>query len=125
MMDFDRPSPKIRRRVRSLARSRVRLVLAFVSCVLVVNSLAGEKGLIETMRARRHYQELVASIHELRAQNARLRDEARRLREDPDTIEAIARRELGLVKPGELVFIVKDVPAVKDIEESPIGSDTP
>ena len=51
MMDFDRPSPKARRRVGSLARRRVRLVLAFVSCVLVVNALAGEKGLIETMRA--------------------------------------------------------------------------
>ena len=45
----------------------------------------------------------------LRTENARLREEARRLREDPAAIEEIARRELGLIKPGEKLFIVRDV----------------
>ena len=39
--------------------------------------------------------------------------QARRLREDPPAIEEIARRELGLIRPGERVFIVKDVPPAK------------
>jgi cell division protein FtsB len=39
----------------------------------------------------------------------RLREEARRLREDPTAVEEIARRELGLIKPGERLFIVKDL----------------
>ena len=43
------------------------------------------------------------------ARPARLRDTARRLREDPATIEEVARRELGLIKPGEQLFIVRDV----------------
>ena len=51
-----------------------------------------------------------ATIARQRAENARLRETARRLREDPSAIEEIARRELGLIKPGERVFIVKDVP---------------
>ena len=34
---------------------------------------------------------------------------ARRLREDPSAIEEQARRELGLIKPGEVLFIVKDI----------------
>ena len=38
-----------------------------------------------------------------------LRDMARRLREDPAAIEEQARRELGLIKPGEVLFIVKDL----------------
>ena len=42
-------------------------------------------------------------------ENARLREEARRLREDPSAIEEIARRELGLIVPGEKLFILKDV----------------
>ena len=46
----------------------------------------------------------------LRIDNARLRDEARRLREEPAAIEEVARRELGLIRPGETVFIIKDVP---------------
>ena len=48
-----------------------------------------------------------------RAENAKLRDQARRLREDPTAMEEIARRELGLIKPGERVFIVKDIPPTK------------
>jgi cell division protein FtsB len=45
----------------------------------------------------------------MRAENARLREMIGRLRDDPGTIEAIARRELGLVRPGEVLFILKDI----------------
>ena len=61
-----------------------------------------------TLRARKTHQELVTAIERLRTENARLRDEARRLRSDPATIEALARQELGLIKPGEMLFIVKN-----------------
>ena len=30
-----------------------------------------------------------------------------------DSTEEIARRELGLIKPGERVFIIKDIPPAK------------
>ncbi len=61
-------------------------------------------------QARKEYDDLAASVVRARAENARLREEARRLREDPKAIEEIARRELGLIRPGEKVFIIKDVP---------------
>jgi cell division protein FtsB len=89
-------------------RRRTQMLLVFVTLVLVINALVGERGLTETLRARKQHQELVTSIEQLRAENARLRDEARRLRSDPSTIEALARQELGLIKPGEMLFIVKD-----------------
>jgi cell division protein FtsB len=81
--------------------------------VIVVDGLVGERGLLAMLRARHEYEELSATIARQRAENARLRDQARRLREDPTAIEEIARRELGLIKPGEVVFIVKDVPPAK------------
>jgi len=89
-------------------RRTLQMLLVFVTLVLVINALVGERGLTETLRARRQHQELVTSIERVRAENARLRDEARRLRSDPSTIEALARQELGLIKPGEMLFIVKD-----------------
>jgi cell division protein FtsB len=89
-------------------RRTLQMLLVFVTLVLVINALVGDRGLMETLRARRQHQELVTSIERLRAENARLRDEARRLRSDPSTIEALARQELGLIKPGEMLFIVKD-----------------
>ena len=81
----------------------------FVVCVLVVEALVGEQGLAATMRARKQYDQLTADLARLRAENIGLREEARRLREDPAAIEELARRELGLISPGEKLFIIKDI----------------
>jgi len=89
-------------------RTLVQLLLAFVTLVLLLNALVGDRGLMETLRARRQHQALVADIERLRAENARLQDEARRLLSDPATIEALARQELGLIRPGEVLFIIRD-----------------
>ena len=89
-------------------RRTLQMLLVFVTVVLVINALVGERGLTETLRARKQHEELVTGIDRLKADNTRLRDEARRLRSDPSTIEALARQELGLIKPGEMLFIVKD-----------------
>lgn len=80
----------------------------FVTLVLVVDALVGQKGLMESISARRQYRELAASLDALHRENVRLREEARRLKDDPAAIEAVAREELGLIRPGEILFIVKD-----------------
>jgi len=103
------PTPKHPTRSRRI----VHLLLLFVASAIVVDALVGDRGLVAMLRARHQYDELAASIARQRAENARLRDQVRRLREDPTAIEEIARRELGLIKPGERVFILKDVPPAK------------
>jgi cell division protein FtsB len=84
-------------------------VFFFIVCVLIVDALVGDQGLVATIRARKQYDELAADLARLRAENAALREDARRLREDPAAIEEIARRELGLMSPGETLFIIRDV----------------
>ena len=111
-----RPTP--RRRSPAITRPTrngriVQLLLILVASVIIVDGLVGDRGLLAMLRARHEYDELAASISRQRSENARLRDQARRLREDPTAIEEIARRELGLIMPGERVFIVKDVPPAK------------
>lgn len=81
-----------------------------VGCVLFIDALVGDKGLLAMLQARQQYRDLEQSLAEVRAENADLREEAERLREDPSAIEELARRDLGLIKPGEKLFIVKDVP---------------
>ena len=102
-------TPKPKRPTRN--RRIVHLLLLFVASVIVVDALVGDRGLVAMLRARHEYDELAGTIARERAENARLRNEARRLREDPTAIEELARRELGLIRPGEKVFIVKDAPA--------------
>jgi cell division protein FtsB len=94
-------------------RRIIQWLVFFVASVFVVDGLVGDRGLLATMRARREYDTAVAAVARQRVENARLREEARRLREDPDAIEEIARRELGLIRRGEKVFIIKDAPPAK------------
>lgn len=103
-----RRSPSVERPTRR--RRIVQGLVLLVASIIIVDGLVGDRGLLAMLRARHEYDQLAASISRQRAENARLRDQARRLREDPGAIEEIARRELGLIKPGERVFIVKDVP---------------
>jgi cell division protein FtsB len=91
----------------------LRFALLFITVVLVTDALVGEKGLVALVQARREFSAVDTALQRAREENAAMRDQARRLREDPATIEALARRDLGLIKPGEVLFIVKDVAAGK------------
>ncbi|MDP8978304.1 MAG: septum formation initiator family protein [Actinomycetota bacterium] len=78
------------------------VALAVVVLVVAVMMLAPVRTLVE---AERHVADLEQSQQRLRAQVARLeerRDALRDLRE----LELIAREELGMVKPGEVAFVV-------------------
>ena len=91
-------------------RSRVvRYLVVAVGCVLIIDALVGDRGFLAMLKARQQYRTLEASLARSRAENAQLREQARRLREDPQAVEDIARRELGLIRPGEKLFIIKDV----------------
>jgi cell division protein FtsB len=91
-------------------RRVLRYILAFVTVVIVIEAVVGDKGLLALLKARRDFAGVEASLVRARAENSRLREEARRLREDPSAIEELARRELGLMKPGEKLFIIRDLP---------------
>jgi cell division protein FtsB len=115
-IDARRPAgvePRRRKRVApaqssSTGRRALHFLLMFVTLVLVADALVGEKGLIESMRARRQYREVAGALESLRRENGRLRDSVRRLRDDPGAIESLAREQLGLIRPGEVLFIIKD-----------------
>jgi cell division protein FtsB len=97
-------APRRRRR-----RRAVQYVLVLVGCIIVVDALVGDKGLLAMRKARQQYQALESALAVSRAENVRMRKEIKRLVEDPSTIEDLARRELGLIKPGEKLFILRDV----------------
>ena len=88
------------------ARRTARYLVLFVTVILVGNAIVGERGLIAMMGAAAEMEELSRSIAALRARNDAFRHEARRLREDAGVIEELARGELGLILPGEKLFII-------------------
>ena len=103
-----RKTPKGRR---SFSRPHGALFLLFLllALVLVLDSLIGDRGVFAVMQARREHADAESALNSARSQNARLRAEIDRLKADSTAIEELARRYLGLVKPGETLFIIKDV----------------
>jgi cell division protein FtsB len=85
-------------------------LLVLATLILIVDSLIGDKGLLERLRERQRHHDVQHALEDVRHENASLREQARRLREeDPATIEDAARRQLGMIKPGEMLFIIKDL----------------
>jgi cell division protein FtsB len=110
------PGSTSRRRSRSVTtvvrpRSIVRLALLLFATFMVVDALVGDQGFLAMRRASRQYNESTAELTRLRAENARRREEVNRLRDDLGAIEDAARRDLGFIRRGEKVFILKDLPS--------------
>ena len=81
-------------------------VVALLTLILLADVIAGEAGFVAMFRARTESARLESEIDTLRRQNDALRGAARLLSEDPGAIEDIARRDLGMLRPGERLFVV-------------------
>jgi cell division protein FtsB len=81
-------------------------VIALVA--LVVGSVFGDRGLLNLMDKRERVQVLHQEIEALRSENARLMGEIADLRQSPRAIERLAREELGLARPDETVFLIRE-----------------
>jgi len=84
-----------------------RYILFLVTLLLVANAFVGERGLVALMRANKAHARLQQVIDTLRADNRRLHRYADALTDEPRVIEQLARRELGMIRPGEQLFIVR------------------
>lgn len=88
-----------------------RIVVGFVSlivCSLGVSSVLGDHGLLRIRELRGREAGIRARAEGLEAENAALRENVRRLRDDDATLERVARESQGLVKDGETVYRFPD-----------------
>ena len=91
-------------------RRVVESILVGIGCILFADAILGERGIVAMVRARDEYRGQAQLLEQARATNRRLTEDIRRISEDPGTLEDHARRELGFIKPGEKLFIVKGLP---------------
>lgn len=103
--------PPLPRRV-PVPRRTWRYVLLLVTLLLLANAVVGERGLVALFRANQEHLRLQQAIDTLRAENIQLHRYTRALAEDPRFIEELARDGLGMIRPGERLFIVRTTPAV-------------
>jgi cell division protein FtsB len=99
--------PRASRAESSLKRKALSLALFLILAASILNALFGDRGFIEMLKARRELQALQQEIADIDAENQRLLEEVRDLKTSPLAIEKLAREELGLVKPDEVILLIE------------------
>src|SRR6185503_13328470 len=94
----------------SLRKKAATLFCIILVLALAVGSLFGDRGILQLVHQKEREAELARELEDLRSENLRLAGEIQSLRTDARAIERIAREQLGLARPGETVFLIRDEP---------------
>jgi cell division protein FtsB len=89
----------------------VRIALAvfgLLTVAMLLLAVFNDKGLIEVHDRAKKLSAIESEIGKVDSENKQLTAEIQALRSDPNAIEKLAREELKLVKPGEVVLVTPE-----------------
>jgi cell division protein FtsB len=89
------------------------LLQALYAVVLIALASGALKGWRDHQRATAREATLAAEIAATEARIALLQRRIDRLQNDPATLDRVAREELGLVRPEEVVIVLPEAPAAR------------
>ena len=94
---------------------------ALVLCVftLLLHDIFGTHGFLALRRTRLEIERVQSGINRLNKENLELSDEVKSLKTDPHKIESIARDELGLAKPNEVIIKIPESQQIKPESSKP------
>jgi cell division protein FtsB len=95
---------------RSFWTRYARYILALGLFLIAMHDVFGSHGLLAMRRTQTQVKQLRGEIDRLNQENGDLGKQVRALRTDPKAIERIARDELGLARPGEMIFKLPEQP---------------
>ena len=88
----------------------LRQILVLALFALLVHDVFGPHGFIAMRRTQREIDQIREQIGKVNEENKSLADQVNSLKTDPKSIERIAREEMGLARPGEMIFKIPDTP---------------
>ncbi len=97
-------------KIRSLLRQHGRALLGLLVLALVVHDIFGTHGYLAMRRTQEEIKKVKAELDQLNTENLQLAQEVKELKIDPHKIEKIARDELGLARPGEVIIKIPQSP---------------
>jgi cell division protein FtsB len=72
--------------------------------LLILQDVFGTHGVLAMRRAQREASREQQEIDRMNQENVELQSRVNSLKTDPQTIERIAREQMGLARPGEYIF---------------------
>jgi len=101
-------APAARPEARHVRPASYVLVSLLLSALFFGIFFVSDRGVLKLRRQREQLARAAEEVAELEAANKRLAAEVDALRSDPRALEKVAREELNLVKPGEVVLVLPD-----------------
>jgi cell division protein FtsB len=98
------------RDVLAYAKKNTRQILALALFALFVHDIFGPHGFIAMRRTQKEIDQIHEQIVKMNEQNKSMTGQVSSLKSDPKSIERIAREEMGLARPGEMIFKIPDAP---------------
>jgi cell division protein FtsB len=92
-------------------RKALRAALALILGLALFHLVLGDMGLVESWKKRRAIARLRTEVAETTARIDALKADIQALRKDPFRIESIAREQLNLARPGEILFLFTPEPS--------------
>lgn len=84
--------------------NRTYLIPVVCLAFILFFTVFGERGILRIYEIKQEKQRIDGTVDLLRTENDKLRSEIALLRNDRSYLERIARKELGLVKPNEVIY---------------------
>ncbi len=79
--------------------------------LLCAHQTLGENGYFKLRARRQEVRQLELEVRRLSEENQRTERRIKKLRTDPGAIERIAREEMKLARPPEVIFILPETPS--------------
>lgn len=84
------------------------ILLGIIFLAFFILTLPGKRGLLKSYKLFTEKRKIEARIGQIDKENLVLKEKIKRLSRDPEYIEKVAREELGLARPDEIIYIFKD-----------------
>lgn len=91
-------------------RRNLNWFLAAALALLLLQDVFGTHGLVAMRRSQKEAERVQKEIDQTNEENRQLEERVKSLKTDPQTIERIAREEMGLARPGEYIFKIPQQP---------------
>ena len=82
------------------------MLSSVLTIVFLISFFFSEQGISELQRSRRQVQDLRNELIRLEAENKRLQAEIESLKKSTFAVERIAREDLSMSRPGEVVYML-------------------
>ncbi len=100
---MNQPPPESRLRYRAAIAG-----LIVIAVALIVHEIFGQNGYLALRKQKQEFQALQQQIEQLKKENLELEKQVQALRSNPKAIERVAREDMRLARPGEIIYTLPE-----------------